>query len=55
VHEEADEDSIHDLCSQYGPLKNLKVNLDRKTGFYKGYALVEYEDYEQAKKAIQGR
>ncbi|CAI4039227.1 hypothetical protein SMKI_07G2050 [Saccharomyces mikatae IFO 1815] len=47
------EEQILDLCSNVGPVINLKMMFDPQTGRSKGYAFIEFRDLESSASAVR--
>eukprot|EP00388_Colpodella_angusta_P004031 GDKJ01013706.1.p1 GENE.GDKJ01013706.1~~GDKJ01013706.1.p1 ORF type:complete len:121 (-),score=21.83 GDKJ01013706.1:64-426(-) len=53
INEEVIDEDILDLFEECGPVRNIHMNLDRRSGVTKGYALIEYELESEAESAIK--
>lgn len=52
LHEEMTEDDLYDKFADFGPIRELRMPLDHRTGYVKGYALLEFGSHAEAKAAI---
>eukprot|EP00375_Theileria_parva_P000105 XP_762774.1 hypothetical protein [Theileria parva strain Muguga] len=52
IHEEAQDEDVREAFENYGTVTNLHLNLDRRTGYVKGYALLEFKNKEEAENAM---
>lgn len=53
INEETEEDSLREKFEEFGEITNLKMSIDCRTGYVKGYALVEYKTFKEAESAIK--
>jgi len=51
IHEEATEDDIYELFEEYGSIQSLDLPLNRRTGYVKGYAVLDYKTFAEARSA----
>ncbi|OAF71959.1 RNA-binding protein 8A [Intoshia linei] len=52
LDKELHEDDLRDVFEEYGKIKNLHLNIERRSGYIKGYAFIEYGTFNEAKMAI---
>ena len=53
LHPETNDDDMTDAFTEFGNITTLHLNLDRRTGYVKGYALLEYAREEEARRAVE--
>lgn len=52
IHDEATDADVLDAFNEFGKVINCTLELDRRTGYVKGYSLVEFATRKEAEKAI---
>jgi len=53
LHEETAEEDLTQHFSEFGVITDLRFALDRRSGYAKGYALIEYKTRTEAETAIK--
>lgn len=53
MHDETLEEDLLEKFCEFGEIQNCVLNLDRRTGYAKGYALVEFGKLDEAKETIK--
>jgi RNA-binding protein 8A len=52
VHEDAVEDDIQEAFEDFGDIKDIQLPIDRRTGYVKGYALIQFGTQDEARNAM---
>lgn len=53
IHEDMDSSDLFEELRDFGKINEFHVNLDRRTGYAKGYGLVQYDTFMEANLAKQ--
>ena len=53
IHDEAQEEDVLDEFREFGEVISIDVNIDRRTGYLKGYGMVEFAKFSEAEAAIK--
>ena len=52
VHEDAADDDVREAFEDFGQLVDVQLPIDRRTGYVKGYALVQFAKKDEARAAL---